>query len=150
MADVIRLLPDAIASQIAAGEVIQRPSSVVKELMENSLDAGATEILLVVKDAGKVLVQVSDNGEVMSGTDSRMCFERNATSKIQNANDIFKIKTKGFRGEALSSIAAIAHVELTTRQKEDEVLANYDQFDSYQPTSHLGEKTHYDAVSGFS
>lgn len=121
MADIIHLLPDAIASQIAAGEVIQRPASVVKELMENSLDANSTEIMLVIKDAGKVLIQVSDNGKGMSGTDSRMCFERHATSKIQNANDIFKIKTKGFRGEALASIAAIAHVELTTRQIENEI-----------------------------
>lgn len=121
MADVIRLLPDSIASQIAAGEVIQRPASVVKELMENSIDADSNEILLVIKDAGKVLIQVSDNGKGMSDTDSRMCFERHATSKIQNANDIFKIKTKGFRGEALASIAAISHVELITRQKQNDV-----------------------------
>ncbi len=119
MADIIQLLPDSIASQIAAGEVIQRPSSVVKELMENSIDAGSDTISLVIKDAGKTLIQVVDNGIGMSPTDSRMCFERHATSKIKDANDIFKITTKGFRGEALASIAAIAHVELISRQKND-------------------------------
>lgn len=121
MSDIIQLLPDSIANQIAAGEVIQRPASVVKELMENSIDAGATEIILVLKEAGKVLIQVSDNGKGMSDTDARMCFERHATSKIKSANDIFEITTKGFRGEALASIAAIAHVELLTRQNDNEV-----------------------------
>ena len=121
MSDIIQLLPDSIANQIAAGEVIQRPASVVKELMENSIDAGSNEITLVIKDAGKTLIQVLDNGKGMSPTDSRMCFERHATSKIKDANDIFKITTKGFRGEALASIAAIAHVELVSRQRENEV-----------------------------
>ena len=121
MADVINLLPDSIASQIAAGEVIQRPASVVKELIENSVDAGADNITLIIKDAGKTLIQVVDNGVGMSETDARMCFERHATSKIKNANDIFSINTKGFRGEALASIAAIAHVELITKQDSDEV-----------------------------
>ncbi len=123
MSDNIKLLPDSIASQIAAGEVIQRPSSVVKELIENSIDAQADKITLVVKDAGKTLIQVIDNGIGMSNTDARMCFERHATSKIKDANDIFNITTKGFRGEAMASIAAIAHVELITR-KENEDLGN--------------------------
>ncbi len=121
MSDIIQLLPDSIANQIAAGEVIQRPASVVKELMENSIDAGSSEIVLAIKDAGKVLIQVADNGIGMSDTDARMCFERHATSKIKSANDIFKIKTKGFRGEALASIAAIAHVELVTRQEDKDI-----------------------------
>ena len=121
MSDIIQLLPDSIASQIAAGEVIQRPSSVVKELLENSIDANASEITLVIKDSGKTLIQVLDNGIGMTPTDCRMCFERHATSKIKNVNDIFKITTKGFRGEALASIAAIAHVELVSRQRNDEV-----------------------------
>ena len=123
MSDIIQLLPDSIANQIAAGEVIQRPASVVKELMENSIDAGSSEIVLAIKDAGKVLIQVADNGIGMSDTDARMCFERHATSKIKSANDIFKIKTKGFRGEALASIAAIAHVELVTRQEDKDIGA---------------------------
>ena len=121
MLDVIKLLPDAVANQIAAGEVIQRPASAVKELMENSLDAGATQIDLVVKDAGKALIMVIDNGCGMSETDARLCFERHATSKISKAEDLFSIRTMGFRGEALASIAAIAQVELKTRRKEDEV-----------------------------
>ena len=121
MLDVIKLLPDSVANQIAAGEVIQRPASAVKELMENSLDAGATQIDLVVKDAGKALIMVSDNGCGMSETDARLCFERHATSKISKAEDLFSIRTMGFRGEALASIAAIAQVELKTRRKEDEV-----------------------------
>ena len=121
MLDVIKLLPDSVANQIAAGEVIQRPASAVKELMENALDAGATQVDLVVKDAGKALIMVTDNGCGMSETDARMCFERHATSKISNAEDLFSIRTMGFRGEALASIAAIAQVELRTRRKEDEV-----------------------------
>ncbi|MBK7094875.1 MAG: DNA mismatch repair endonuclease MutL [Saprospiraceae bacterium] len=115
MSDLIKLLPDSIASQIAAGEVIQRPASVVKELLENSVDAKADEITLVLKDSGKTLIQVSDNGTGMSDTDARMCFERHATSKISTVQDIFKISTKGFRGEALASIAAISQVEMITR-----------------------------------
>lgn len=121
MSDIIQLLPDSVANQIAAGEVIQRPASVVKELVENSLDAGATEIVIHVKDAGKTLVQITDNGCGMSPTDARMAFERHATSKISEANDLFCIRTLGFRGEALASIAAIADVELRTKRTEDEV-----------------------------
>ena len=121
MLDVIKLLPDSVANQIAAGEVIQRPASAVKELMENALDAGATQIDLVVKDAGKALIMVVDNGCGMSETDARLCFERHATSKISKADDLFCIRTMGFRGEALASIAAIAQVELKTRRPEDEV-----------------------------
>lgn len=119
--DVVKLLPDSVANQIAAGEVIQRPASAVKELMENALDAGAMQVDLVVKDAGKTLIMVSDNGCGMSETDARLCFERHATSKIQKAEDLFAIRTMGFRGEALASIAAIAQVELKTRRAEDEV-----------------------------
>ncbi len=121
MSDIIQLLPDSVANQIAAGEVIQRPASVVKELVENALDAGATEITVHIKDAGKTLVQISDNGCGMSPTDARMAFERHATSKIRSANDLFCIRTMGFRGEALASIAAIADVELRTKRTEDEV-----------------------------
>ena len=121
MLDIIKLLPDSVANQIAAGEVIQRPASAVKELMENALDAGATQIDLVVKDAGKAMIMVVDNGCGMSETDARLCFERHATSKISKAEDLFAIRTMGFRGEALASIAAIAQVELKTRRKEDEV-----------------------------
>ena len=121
MLDVIKLLPDSVANQIAAGEVIQRPASAVKELMENALDAGASQIDLVVKDAGKSMIMVVDNGCGMSETDARLCFERHATSKISKAEDLFAIRTMGFRGEALASIAAIAQVELKTRRKEDEV-----------------------------
>lgn len=121
MLDVIKLLPDSVANQIAAGEVIQRPASAVKELMENALDAGSTQIDLVVKDAGKALVMVIDNGCGMSETDARLCFERHATSKISRAEDLFALRTMGFRGEALASIAAIAQVELKTRRREDEV-----------------------------
>lgn len=119
MADIIQLLPDAIANQIAAGEVIQRPASVVKELMENSVDAGSTHIKLAIKNAGKSLIQVIDNGSGMSATDARMCFEKHATSKIKNIDDLFAIVTKGFRGEAMASIAAVAQVELKTRQAEE-------------------------------
>ena len=119
--DIIKLLPDSVANQIAAGEVIQRPASVVKELIENAIDAGATQVDLVVKDAGRTLITVVDNGCGMSETDARLCFERHATSKIKCADDLFKIRTMGFRGEALASIAAVAQVELSTRRKEDEV-----------------------------
>lgn len=115
MSDIIKLLPDAVANQIAAGEVIQRPSSAVKELLENAIDAGADNISLVIKDAGKALIQVIDNGFGMSETDARLSFERHATSKIKTADDLFNLDTKGFRGEALASIAAIAQVELKTR-----------------------------------
>jgi DNA mismatch repair protein MutL len=118
--DKITLLPDNIANQIAAGEVIQRPASAVKELLENAVDAGATEIKLIIADAGKSLIQVIDNGSGMSETDARMCFERHATSKIKNIEDLFHIKTMGFRGEALASIAAVAQVELKTKRAEDE------------------------------
>lgn len=121
MSDLIRLLPDSVANQIAAGEVIQRPASAVKELLENAVDAGATQVKLLVKDAGKGLIQVIDNGSGMSETDARMCFERHATSKIREANDLFSIRTLGFRGEALASIAAIAQVELKTRKADEEI-----------------------------
>ncbi len=121
MADIIQLLPDAIANQIAAGEVIQRPASVVKELLENSIDAGSSSIKLILKDSGKSLIQVIDDGCGMSETDARMSFERHATSKIRKAKDLFSIRTMGFRGEAMASIAAIAHVELRTRRHADEL-----------------------------
>lgn len=120
MPDIIQLLPDNIANQIAAGEVIQRPASAVKELLENAVDAGADEVKLIVTDAGKALIQVIDNGKGMSETDARMAFERHATSKIKNIEDLFRIKTMGFRGEALASIAAVAQVELKTKRAEDE------------------------------
>src|SRR6185369_7776605 len=119
--DIIRLLPDNIANQIAAGEVIQRPASAVKELLENSIDSGATHIKLIVKQAGKSLVQVIDNGCGMSETDARMSFEKHATSKIRAAEDLFNIRTMGFRGEALASIAAIAQVEMKTRQHDEQL-----------------------------
>ena len=119
--DIIRLLPDNIANQIAAGEVIQRPASAVKELLENAIDSGATQIKLIVKQAGKSLVQVIDNGCGMSDTDARMCFEKHATSKIRAAEDLFNIRTMGFRGEALASIAAIAQVELKTKQTNEQL-----------------------------
>ncbi len=115
MADIIHLLPDHVANQIAAGEVVQRPASVVKELLENAIDAEASTVKLIVKDGGKTLIQVVDNGTGMSPTDARLSFERHATSKIRNAEDLFSLHTKGFRGEALASIAAIAHVEMQTR-----------------------------------
>ena len=120
MPDIIQLLPDNIANQIAAGEVIQRPASAVKELLENAVDAGADEIKLFVNDAGKALVQVIDNGKGMSETDARMAFERHATSKIKNIEDLFRIRTMGFRGEALASIAAVGQVELKTKRAGDE------------------------------
>ncbi|MDQ2752069.1 MAG: DNA mismatch repair endonuclease MutL, partial [Bacteroidota bacterium] len=121
MADIIQLLPDNIANQIAAGEVIQRPASAVKELLENAVDAGATHIQLIVSEAGKSLLQVIDNGKGMSETDARLSFERHATSKIRKIEDLFHIATMGFRGEALASIAAVAQVELRTRRAEDEL-----------------------------
>ncbi|AUP78354.1 DNA mismatch repair endonuclease MutL [Flavivirga eckloniae] len=121
MADIIQLLPDHVANQIAAGEVVQRPASVVKELLENAIDAGALTIKLIIKDAGKTLIQVIDDGKGMSETDARLSFERHATSKIRTADDLFQLDTKGFRGEALASIAAIAHVELKTKQEGDDV-----------------------------
>ena len=121
MPDIIQLLPDSVANQIAAGEVVQRPASAVKELVENAIDAGADKIQLILKDAGKSLIQVIDNGCGMSVTDARMCFERHATSKIRKAEDLFAIRTMGFRGEAMASIAAIAHVELKTRRHGDEL-----------------------------
>lgn len=121
MSDIIQLLPDAIANQIAAGEVVQRPASALKELLENSVDSGATQIQVIVKEAGKQLIQVIDNGKGMSGTDARMSFERHATSKIRTSNDLFSIKTFGFRGEALASIAAVAQVELKTKQADSDL-----------------------------
>lgn len=121
MSDIIHLLPDSVANQIAAGEVIQRPASVVKELVENSIDAGATKIIIQVKEAGRTLVQITDNGKGMSPTDARMAFERHATSKIREASDLFAIRTMGFRGEALASIASVAEVELKTKREEDEI-----------------------------
>src|ERR1700744_4717292 len=121
MPDIIQLLPDSVANQIAAGEVVQRPASAVKELVENAIDAGADKIQLILKDAGKSLIQVIDNGCGMSLTDARMSFERHATSKIRKADDLFAIRTMGFRGEAMASIAAIAQVELKTRRHEDEL-----------------------------
>src|SRR5665213_2580204 len=123
MADVIKLLPDHVINQIAAGEVIQRPASAVKELLENAIDAGSTKIKLIVKDAGKTLIQVIDNGCGMSETDARMSFERHATSKIRKADDLFAIRTMGFRGEALASVAAIAQVELKTKRMGDEAVS---------------------------
>lgn len=124
MSDIIKLLPDFVANQIAAGEVVQRPASVVKELLENAIDAGGTKIELIIRDAGKNLIQVVDNGIGMSETDARMAFERHATSKIAHTDDIFKIATKGFRGEALASIAAVAQVELKTKQKDAVIGTN--------------------------
>jgi DNA mismatch repair protein MutL len=121
MSDIIQLLPDSVANQIAAGEVIQRPASVIKELVENAVDAGSTEIKIIVKDAGRTSLQIIDNGCGMTETDARMAFERHATSKIRNANDLFAIRTMGFRGEALASIAAVAQVELKTRPYEQEL-----------------------------
>ena len=126
MSDIIHLLPDSVANQIAAGEVVQRPASAVKELMENALDAGGSKIKLIVKDAGKTLIQIIDNGCGMSETDARMSFERHATSKIKKADDLYAIRTMGFRGEALASIAAIAQVELKTKRIGDEIGVQID------------------------
>jgi len=137
--NTIHLLPDIVANQIAAGEVIQRPASAVKELLENAIDAGATKIQLIVKDAGRTLIQIVDNGMGMAFTDARMCFERHATSKITTADDLFHLTTKGFRGEALASIAAIAQVELNTKRAEDEagtcVLVEGSQIKEHAPTA---------------
>ena len=137
MSSIIQLLPDHVANQIAAGEVVQRPASVVKELLENAVDAKATDIKLIIKDAGKSLIQVIDNGLGMSITDSRLCFERHATSKIRHAEDLFSLHTKGFRGEALASIAAIAHVEMKTKQEQDEfgthIIIEGSKFVSQEP-----------------
>jgi len=130
MSDIIKLLPDSIANQIAAGEVIQRPASIVKELVENAIDAKATEIIINIKDAGKTLVQVKDNGIGMSETDARLAFERHATSKIRETNDLFKINTMGFRGEALASIASVAQIDLKTKRAEDELGINIQISDS--------------------
>ncbi|MGZ5284263.1 MAG: DNA mismatch repair endonuclease MutL [Kaistella sp.] len=124
MSDIIKLLPDHVANQIAAGEVVQRPASIVKELMENAIDAGATKVELIIRDAGKNLIQVVDNGSGMSDTDARLAFERHATSKISTTEDIFRISTKGFRGEALASIAAVAQVELRTKTKDAKTGTN--------------------------
>ncbi|MFV0505140.1 MAG: DNA mismatch repair endonuclease MutL [Bacteroidales bacterium] len=121
MSDIIKLLPDSVANQIAAGEVIQRPASVVKELVDNAVDAGASSIDILIKDAGRTLIQITDNGKGMSPMDARMAFERHATSKIRSANDLFAISTNGFRGEALASIAAVAEVELKTKQEDDDI-----------------------------
>lgn len=121
MSDIIQLLPDSIANQIAAGEVVQRPASAVKELLENAIDSGATNIQLIIKDGGRTLIQVIDNGCGMSDTDARLCFERHATSKIRKAEDLFAIRTMGFRGEALASIAAVARVELKTKTFDNEL-----------------------------
>jgi len=121
MSDIIQLLPDHVANQIAAGEVVQRPASIVKELLENAIDAKATKIELIIREAGKNLVQVVDNGSGMSETDARMAFERHATSKIKTTEDIFSISTKGFRGEALASIAAVAQVELRTKAQDSDL-----------------------------
>lgn len=121
MSDIIRLLPDSVANQIAAGEVIQRPASAVKELLENSVDAGATKIQLIIEDSGKILIQVIDNGKGMTENDARMCFERHATSKIESAEQLFAINTKGFRGEAMASIAAVAQVEMKTCTEENPI-----------------------------
>ena len=139
MPDIIKLLPDSVANQIAAGEVIQRPASVVKELMENSVDAGSKSIKVVIKDSGKTLIQVIDDGTGMSETDARLSFERHATSKITSAQDLFSIKTKGFRGEALASIAAVSMVELKTRKEEDDsgtlILVNGSKVEAQEPCS---------------
>ena len=121
MSDIIKLLPDSVANQIAAGEVIQRPASVIKELVENAIDAGADNIKIILKDAGRTLIQVVDNGCGMSPTDARLAFERHATSKIKEAADLFALHTMGFRGEALASIAAIAQVDLRTMKRGDSI-----------------------------
>lgn len=137
MSDVIKLLPDSVANQIAAGEVIQRPASVIKELVENAVDAGATDIKIFIKDAGRTLIQVVDNGKGMSETDARMAFERHATSKIREAEDLFSLHTMGFRGEALPSICAISQVELKTRTDASSIgtrlVINATRVDTQEP-----------------
>ncbi|MCI6577905.1 MAG: DNA mismatch repair endonuclease MutL [Bacteroidales bacterium] len=137
MSDIIKLLPDSVANQIAAGEVIQRPASVIKELVENAIDAGSTSIQIVLKDAGRTLIQVIDNGKGMSDTDARLAFERHSTSKISKAEDLFSLQTMGFRGEALASIAAIAQVELRTRAKGAQlgtkIMINASKCESQEP-----------------
>lgn len=125
MSDIIHLLPDSVANQIAAGEVIQRPASVIKELVENAIDAEACNIHVLVTDAGKTCIQVIDDGKGMSETDARLSFERHATSKIREASDLFALRTMGFRGEALASIAAVAQVELKTRLEAEELGTNW-------------------------
>lgn len=139
MSDIIQLLPDAIANQIAAGEVVQRPASALKEMLENAVDAGATQVQVVVKDAGKALILVIDNGRGMTLTDARMCFERHATSKIRTSADLFAIRTFGFRGEAMASIAAVSQVEMKTRQAEEElgtlIQIEGSEFKKQEPTS---------------
>ncbi|MGL5913847.1 MAG: DNA mismatch repair endonuclease MutL, partial [Bacteroidales bacterium] len=121
MQNKVQLLPDSVANQIAAGEVVQRPASVVKELVENAIDAGAKSVTLIIKDAGRTLIQVVDNGAGMSEVDARLAFERHATSKVRSAQDLFALQTFGFRGEALPSIAAVAEVELKTRTADEEI-----------------------------
>src|SRR5512133_3644473 len=139
MPDIIKLLSDSVANQIAAGEVIQRPASVVKELMENSVDAHANEIIVIIRDSGKTLIQVIDDSTGMSETDARLAFERHATSKITTAQDLFAIRTKGFRGEALASIAAVSMVELKTRPRDEEagilVVINGSKVEKQEPCS---------------
>src|SRR5512140_1003181 len=139
MSDVIKLLPDSVANQIAAGEVIQRPASVVKELTENSVDAGSKSVKVIIKDSGKTLIQVTDDGAGMSETDARLAFERHATSKITTAMDLFAIKTKGFRGEALASIAAVSMVELKTRKEDSDtgtvIVINGSKVEKQEPCS---------------
>ena len=127
MSDIIHLLPDSVANQIAAGEVIQRPASVIKELVENAVDAGATSIQIILKDAGRTLIQVIDDGKGMSPTDARLAFERHSTSKIRSADDLFSLRTMGFRGEALASIAAISQVELRTAEKRFAVVSRLER-----------------------
>lgn len=139
MNDVIKLLPDSVANQIAAGEVIQRPASVIKELVENAVDAGATAVSIILKDAGRTLIQVVDNGCGMSPTDARMAFERHATSKISSASDLYTLHTMGFRGEALPSIAAVAQIDLRTMRHGDTVgtrlLISESKFEGQEPAS---------------
>ena len=139
MADLIKVLPDSVANQIAAGEVIQRPASAVKELMENSVDSGADHIRVIIKDAGRTLVQVVDNGSGMNDSDARLCFERHATSKIRQAEDLFMIRTMGFRGEALAAIAAVAQIELKTKTTGPEagtrVKINGSEFELQEPAA---------------
>ena len=137
MSDVIKLLPDSVANQIAAGEVIQRPASVIKELVENAIDAQATHVQIILKDAGRTLIQIIDDGVGMSETDARLAFERHSTSKIRTADDLFTLHTMGFRGEALASIAAISQVELRTRRRGDQLgtrlIINASQCESQEP-----------------